>query len=134
LTPRKRRPDIIPSELLAHKVSEFALSKKAEDIFILDVRKQTNITDFFIICSGSTDVHVEAILDGILDGLEPETKPWHVEGREALYWVLIDYVNVVVHIFQQEARDFYQLERLWADAKKEVIKDKPEAISDISTK
>lgn len=71
------------------------------------------------------DIHVEAILDGIVDGLEPEVKPWHVEGREALWWVLIDYVDVVVHIFQQEARDYYQLERLWADAEMEVVEDIP---------
>ena len=129
MTRRKRRSKLIPSELLVHKVSEFALSKKAGDIHILDVRQQTTITDFFIICSGSTDIHVEAILDAILEGLEPETKPWHVEGRGAFYWVLIDYVDVVVHIFQQEARDFYQLERLWADAEMEVIEDKPEALS-----
>ncbi len=123
MTPRKRRPGTISSEELAYKVSELALSKKAENIHILDVRKQTNITDFFLICSGSTDVHVNAILDGILEGTDHVVRPWHVEGREALRWVLIDYVDVVVHIFQQEARDYYELERLWADAEMEVVGD-----------
>jgi len=64
-----------------------------------------------------------AIHDAILEGLEPEIKPWHVEGKENRRWVLMDYVDVVVHIFLQEARDFYQLERLWADAPSELITD-----------
>lgn len=115
--------EIPPSEELARKVSGLALSKKAENIHILDVRKQTDITDFFLICSGTTDIHVEAILDAIVEGLDPPEKPWHIEGRKALRWVLIDYVDVVVHIFQEEARDFYQLERLWADARTEVIEE-----------
>lgn len=115
--------EILPSEELARKVSGLALSKKAENIHILDVRKQTDITDFFLICSGTTDIHVEAILDGIVEGVDPPVKPWHIEGREALRWVLIDYVDVVVHIFQEEARDFYQLERLWADADLKLLED-----------
>ena len=67
-------------------------------------------------------------MNGILDGLESEARPWHIEGRVALQWVLMDYINVVVHIFERESRDFYQLERLWADAELEIVEDKPEAL------
>ncbi len=122
--PQEKRPaEPTHSEELAHNIAELALSKKADNIQLLDVREQTAITDFFLICSGSTDVHVKAIHDGILDGMATTDKPWHVEGAGSLRWVLIDFVHVVVHIFQQEARDFYQLERLWADAALEVIGD-----------
>jgi len=98
-----------------------AISKKGDNVTILDVRKQTSITDFFIICSGNSDVHVKAICDTILEELKPPTKPWHTEGLENRRWILLDYVDVVVHIFLQEARDYYQLERLWADAITETI-------------
>ncbi|MFQ6616205.1 MAG: ribosome silencing factor [Fidelibacterota bacterium] len=118
-------PKSIPSEKLARDISRLALSKKAEDIHVLDVRQITTITDYFIVCSGSTDVHVKAIHDSILEGLEAEIKPWHVEGIDALRWVLMDYVDVVVHVFQPEVRDYYQLERLWADADMEILQDEP---------
>jgi len=122
--PQQKHPaEATPSEELAHEIAELALSKKADNIQILDVREQTTITDFFLICAGSTDVHVKAIHDAILDGMASVDKPWHVEGMQSLRWVLIDFVHVVVHIFQQEARDFYQLERLWADATLEIIGD-----------
>ncbi|MCH8010844.1 MAG: ribosome silencing factor [Candidatus Marinimicrobia bacterium] len=100
---------------------ELAASKKAEEITLLDLHKLTSITDFFIICTGNSDVQVKAISDAIVEGMKSEVKPWHIEGRENLRWVLLDFVDVVVHIFHREARDFYQLERLWADAPMEVI-------------
>jgi len=108
---------------LAHRASSLALSKKAEKITILDVRELTTVTDFFVICSGSSDTHVKTIHDAVSDGLMPEEKPWHVEGLDNLGWVLMDYVNAVIHIFQPDQRDFYSLERLWADGKSEVVKD-----------
>ncbi|MFQ6673474.1 MAG: ribosome silencing factor [Fidelibacterota bacterium] len=123
MTVPEQPPEPLPSQGLAREISRLALMKKAKDIHILDVRKQTSITDFFIICSGSTDVHVKAIHDGILDGLEPDMKPWHIEGMASLRWILMDYVDVVVHVFQPEVRDYYQLERLWADAELEILED-----------
>ena len=108
---------------MAHSASSLALSKKAEKIIILDVRKLTTVTDFFVICSGSSDTHVKTIHDAVSDGLMPEEKPWHVEGLDNLGWVLMDYVNAVIHIFQPDQRDFYSLERLWADGKSEVVED-----------
>ena len=108
---------------MAHRVSSIALSKKAENITILDVRELTTVTDFFVICSGSSDTHVKTIHDAVSDGLMHEEKPWHVEGLDNLSWVLMDYVDAVIHIFQPDQRDFYSLERLWADGKSEVVED-----------
>lgn len=124
--PEAKQPSgSIQPNRLAQDISRLALSKKAEDVHILDVRKITPITDYFVICSGTTDVHVKAIHDAILRGLEPEVSPWHVEGIDALRWVLMDYIDVVVHVFQPKVRDYYQLERLWADAKTEILEDQP---------
>ena len=110
------------SEELAQFSTQLALSKKAEDIVVLDVRHVTSITDFFIICSGNSDTQIKAIADAILEGLEKEdVKVWHIEGYSSLRWVLLDYVDFVIHIFQKEARTFYGLERLWGDAKIKAI-------------
>ncbi len=112
------------SSSLVETIGQLALSKKAENTLILDVREITSMTDYFVICSADTDIQVKAIADTIRRGTE--TKPWHAEGFEQLTWVLLDYVDVVVHIFQTSVRDFYQLERLWADAPKIELTDEPE--------
>lgn len=105
---------------LAKKLIAFALEKKAEDVILLDLRKISPVADFFVICSGTTDVQVRAILDSILDNCSKnKIDIYHVEGEESLRWVLIDLVDVVVHIFQPEVRNYYQLERLWGDAPKQ---------------
>jgi ribosome-associated protein len=102
---------------IAQAAGNIAVSKKAIDVRILDLRGLTGITDYFVVCSGELDIHVKAISDAIIDGLEKEkVKVWHIEGHSALKWVLLDYVDVVVHVFQRQARDFYGLERLWGDA------------------
>lgn len=101
----------------AKKVVRFALEKKAFDIDLMDVRKITSVTDFFIVCTGTTDVHVKAIADSIVENCKKSDLPvYNVEGRESLRWVLIDLVEIVVHVFQPEVRSYYQLERLWGDA------------------
>lgn len=86
----------------------------------------TSITDYFVIATGNSDTQVKAIIDAIRDGLEPEIEPWHVEGYDSLRWVLLDYVDVVVHVFQRKVRDFYDLERLWADAESEIVEEEEE--------
>ena len=102
----------------AKKVIEFVLSKKAEDVLLFDLRKITSMTDFFIICSGTSEVQVKAIADAVIDGCkQKDIKIYHVEGLNSPSWVLIDLVDIVVHVFQPEVRDYYQLERLWGDAK-----------------
>jgi len=107
---------------LAKRAALLALEKKAEDIVIADVRKLTTITDFFVICSAELSVQLKAIVDHIVEELEKKgIKAWHVEGYTNLTWVLIDYVDVVVHVFLKPAREFYGLERFWGDAKFEYI-------------
>lgn len=108
----------------AKKIIGFALDKKAFDIVLLDLRKVTPVTDFFIVCSGSTNVQVKAIADAILENCKKSgIDVYQVEGYESLRWVLIDFVDMVVHIFQPEVRDYYQLERLWGDAPSERFDD-----------
>jgi ribosome-associated protein len=106
---------------LARRAAEAALSKKAQDVIILDLKKLTAVTDYFVICSGDVDIHVEAIMDEINRALKKDVKPWHIEGNQYLHWVLMDYVDFVVHVFQKETRDYYDIERLWADAPLERI-------------
>lgn len=105
------------SEQLAYKIAKLSLTKKACDVQIFDLRELTSITDYFVICSGDTDVQVKAITDAIVEGMEKENvKVWHIEGYTNLKWVLLDYVDVVAHVFQKETREFYSLEKLWGDA------------------
>jgi ribosome-associated protein len=103
---------------LAERAAELAWEKKGNDIVILDVKKLTDVTDFFLIVSGESDLHVKAISDYLEEKLEQEQiKAWHREGYSHLSWVLLDYVDVVIHIFKDQSRQFYQLEKLWGDAR-----------------
>src|SRR4051794_2893078 len=96
-----------------------ALDKKAVDLVILDLRKASAFTDFFVICTGTNVRQVQAIADGIQETLRAEgLRPSLVEGYEHGQWVLIDYFDFIVHIFSPSTREFYGLERLWGDAKK----------------
>ncbi len=115
------------SHNLARQIAQLSLTKKASDIKILDVRKLTSVTDFFVICSGESEPQVKAIVDEILEKLRAEKiRPWHKEGTEHLQWVLLDYVDVVVHVFRKEVREFYGLESLWGDAPVEEIEENHE--------
>lgn len=109
---------------IVERTVALAHSRKAEDVVVLDMRAVTDMTDYFVICTGTVDVHVKAIADAIVEGMKDEgERSWHLEGTERLQWVLIDFVDVVVHVFQPEMRDFYALERLWGDAKRETMSD-----------
>lgn len=91
-------------------------SKKADEIMVMDLRQVSDVADYFILCTGGSDVHVRAIGDGLVEGLEEAGESvWHVEGYESGKWVLIDLVNVVIHVFQSATRQFYGLERMWGD-------------------
>ncbi len=97
---------------------------KGEDIQLFDLREIENtVTDYFIICSGNSNTQVNAISGSVqkIVSKQLHDKPWHVEGEANAEWVLMDYVNVVVHIFQKNIREFYDLESLWGDAKITVI-------------
>ena len=107
---------------LARAAGNLALSKKGFDVKILKLKKISSVCDYFVICSGSVDVHVKAIADAIDDGLRDKgIYPSHREGAEGATWVLLDYFDVVIHIFSEEARQFYALEKLWGDAPVETM-------------
>ena len=94
-----------------------ALDKKARDTIVLDLRKLTVISDFFVICSGDNIPQVKAITDNIEQKLrEKGIRPLGVEGREHAHWTLMDYGDVVVHVFEEETRLYYELEKFWLDA------------------
>jgi ribosome-associated protein len=115
------------AELLAKRAAELALTKKATNTVIVDLRGVTDMTDFFVICTADSDRQVKSVADAIMDGLrEDGEKPYHAEGLQELNWVLIDYVDVVVHVFVKSARQFYSLEKLWGDAKFTYVDDTPE--------
>src|SRR5436309_4569081 len=90
---------------------------KANDVVLLNLQGVSDMTDFFVIASGTSDTHVRALGEHIHEGLKKDgTAPHHVEGMQQGRWVLLDYVDFVVHLFHPSLRDFYQLERLWSDA------------------
>lgn len=110
--------EVAMSELLARKVAELSLEKKGEEVKILDVRGLTSVTDFFVIITADSERKSKAIAEFVVDELREEgERPVHVEGLDTLRWVLLDYIDVVVHIFQPDDRRFYDLESLWSDAK-----------------
>jgi ribosome-associated protein len=112
---------------LARRCAELALSKKAKDVVMLDIRKLTDMSDFFVVCHGDNDTQVRAIADAIVDGATSlGVKPYRTEGWQGSQWVIIDFVEVVVHVFYRETREFYKIERLWADAAIERVTDELE--------
>ena len=101
------------------RVVEILQDKKALAITLLDLRDITDTCDYFLLCTGTSEQHIRSLADEVRDQLaELGEKPWHIEGADTRRWVLIDYVDFVVHIFRAEARDFYALERLWGDAER----------------
>lgn len=115
------------TKTVAKKIVKHVLGKKAEDVLLFDLRKVTTMTDFFIICTGGSGVHVKAIADAVIEGAKKDkTGVYHVEGYDAQTWILIDLVDIVVHVFQRDVRNYYQLERLWGDAEIEAFNDENE--------
>jgi ribosome-associated protein len=106
------------SEELVGAIARYAEDKKAAEVVELDLRGVLDYTDFFLVCSGNTGRQTKAIHDGILEGLkrEHEMLPRRVEGSAQTGWILMDYLDVVVHIFTPETRGFYRLEQLWGEA------------------
>ena len=103
---------------LADKIAQLAYDKKGHDITIIDLKGITDIADFFVVVSGESDIHIKTLANHIEKELKQEKiRAWHKEGYAKLNWVLLDYVEVVAHIFKPETREYYALERLWADAK-----------------
>ncbi len=107
------------SEKLCDAIVKGMQEKKAIDIVVLDLRKVKNaVADFFVICSGGSDKQLDAITESIDEEVYKTVKenPWHVEGKSNKEWMLLDYFDVVAHIFRKDRRDFFSLEKLWGDA------------------
>ena len=117
----EKKPD---SARLVERVVGHILNKKGEEIVVLDLRKVTSIADYFVIATGNSTVHVKAVADEVHEKMKREEReiPWHIEGEEGRKWILIDYVDVVVHIFDRETRSFYDIEKLYDDAESRKIK------------
>jgi len=128
----KKRSD--GADVLLKSVVNGIFEKKGQDVLRLDLRKLENrITDYFVICHGISVTQVDSICNSVEDCVRKKTgeKPLHVEGLDNCFWVLLDYGNVVVHIFLKEYRSFYSLESLWADAGIEAMEDRKMKAKDL---
>lgn len=115
--PESQHNEEITPERLAQLAASYAADKKAIDLQVIDLRGVSSYTDFFVVCSGNTDRQTKAIHDAIHEGLKKDhgQLPRRVEGVGEARWILMDYFDVVVHIFVPEVREFYRLEQLWGD-------------------
>lgn len=110
----------VSSDILSEWVVEGMLNKKAKDVVVMDLRNVKHaIADYFIICSGNSDTQIDAISESVEEQVHKLSKqnPWKREGKENKEWILLDYIDVVAHIFNKDKRTFYGLEELWGDAK-----------------
>lgn len=110
-------------QAVARGIANLTLTKKAKDVLLMDLRGLTSMADYFVVCSADSDIQVKAIADAVVEGMEKKgTRPWHIESGSA-NWILLDYVDVVLHVFHKNTRPFYNLERLWGDAAIERVTD-----------
>lgn len=111
--------DKINAKKIVEVVTEALQSKKGKDITIMDVSELTTLADFFIVCHGTSDVQVKALADAVEEDVKKKTgeKTWKKEGLHSRTWVILDFVNIVVHVMSKEKRDYYGIERMWNDAK-----------------
>ena len=129
------KTDLEPGEL-ANLIAGYALDKKAADVTILDLRGVAGYTDFFVVASGNTDRQAKAIHDGVSEGLRKEhgLLPRRVEGVQEGKWILMDYLDVVLHAFTPDTREHYRLEQLWGDVPKRTLTAGPDGVvSSLST-
>lgn len=113
------------ADKLVEVISNALLEKKGEEIKILDVHELTTLTDKFVVCHATSDVQIKALANNVLQSTKEQLgeAAWKEEGRESRRWVILDYVNVVVHIFKKELREYYALERMWNDAVITTVED-----------
>lgn len=123
-----------PSRELAYHAVDAVLSKKAYDVAVMDMREVSGVAEYFVIASGGSDLQIKAISDAVQEQVEERCgeRPWHTEGVEHRRWVLLDYVDLVVHIFNEEKRAFYDLERLWGDAPIETVSGESASADEVS--
>jgi ribosome-associated protein len=115
--PGKEPADLLTPRELALRAARLALEKKARDILVLDLRDLTSAADHFVLLTADSETQVRAVAEHIVESLARSgARAWHVEGLEGRTWVLLDYVDVVVHVFYSHTRSFYSLETLWGDA------------------
>lgn len=116
---------------LTEAIVEGLLEKKAKEIRVLDVRGLTTLTDVFVVCHGNSETQIRALANSVIENVKDTLSEavWKQEGLDARRWIILDYVNVVVHIFNQEKREYYGIERMWNDAVVTEIKDSPEPLS-----
>jgi ribosome-associated protein len=123
---KRKKDSITSSQKLSTLIVKGMQEKKANEIVLMDLRKVKNaVADFFVICSGNSDKQLDAIADSIDAEVYKSVKenPWHVEGKNNKEWMILDYTNVVAHIFRKDRRSFYALEKLWGDAEITEIED-----------
>lgn len=121
----KSRNKTADSAQLIDTITEALLEKKAKDIVLLDVRDLTTLTDYFIVCHGTSETQIRALAGNVTEKTKKQIGEavWKQEGMDARRWIILDYVNIVVHIFNEEKREFYGIERMWSDAEKTEIED-----------
>ena len=119
----RKRATSSPSHILAAHAVDAMLDKKAHDVTVMDMREVSGVADYFVLGTGDSDIQIKAIADEIRERIKSQCqeRPWHTEGTGHHQWVLLDYVDVVAHIFDTERRGFYDLERLWGDAPRERV-------------
>ncbi|CAB4931074.1 unannotated protein [freshwater metagenome] len=124
----ERKPQDLTSDELIEAIVEYALDKKARDVVAIDLRSVAAFTDAFVVCSGTSDRQAKAIHDGIYQTMKDVHGifPRRVEGLPEAHWVLLDYIDVVVHVFTPETREFYRLEQLWGEVPKRRYESGPE--------
>ena len=122
---RQAEDPSIATKANALAAAQYAIEKKAENVKLVELKDVTSITDYFVICSADTDRQVKAIAENVIVEMRDTRgqQPWRSEGWDTLRWVIIDFVDFVVHVLQSEAREFYNIERLWADAPAELVED-----------
>lgn len=101
----------------ARQAASLCVSNKAQDVVLLDLHGVTDMADFFVVATGTSDTHVRSVAQNVVDGMEAAgLKAYHIEGQDTGRWVLVDFVDFVVHVFHPSTRSYYQIERLWGDA------------------
>ena len=109
------------SQSLLKEIIQLAFEKKAQNLILLDLRGLSYLSDYFIVCNGTSEPQVKAIVDNIRKGTS--FKPKHLEGYENKKWVLLDYFDIIVHVFDEQGRNYYAIENIWADAPKKEFND-----------
>ncbi|MGF1671108.1 MAG: ribosome silencing factor [Balneolaceae bacterium] len=115
----------IDSSLLITSITDALLEKKAKNVVLLDVSQLTTLTDYFVVCHGTSDTQIKALADNVEDQtrIKVGEKPWKKEGMDSRRWIILDFINIVVHIFNEEKREYYGIERMWNDAVRTEIED-----------